>query len=350
MLGAAVLVGACSAETPVAPAPSTAPGSVTPADGPRDLAIVLPPADGLADAERARLRLLVESALEKALPPGAPVPHLLEPTGRDALADTVELAVRRVGAGGTVCVLGAGVWGRVESVFALYPATRICLLPDIGADVQAWSGPATALVAEVDLERLGRELGAAARAAAGERTVVVLDGGDAMLGRRWLAGLESASVGPRGGGVARGALQVLRTAQELLVLLDEQTELLERGVVPGSPEALAGPADAPAAMMPFRDELPLARSLPPVGVVVLDASSESAALMVPLAERGIAVIAPRSLLLAAGVPEDTVVLRWRVRWDLPLTGLVQRIVGDGSTATDREELFVLEPGPAHVVP
>jgi hypothetical protein len=349
LIGAAVAASACAGGTPPVSVPPPAQETLSVA-GPQALVIVLPPAVGLADAERTRVRLLVERALENALPAGTAAPELLEPADADALVDTVERAIRRVGAGGTVCVLGARVWERVAPVFALYPATRLCLVPGAGLDLEAQRGPGMTFVIDIDLERLGRELGLSARAAAGERTVVVVDGGDPFLDRRWRAGLEDGARGAVGMTVTSGPLHVVRTAQDLLTLLDEQAALVAQGLVPGSPEALAGDAGGPPLALPFRDDLPLARSLPQVGVVVLDASSESAALVGALAERGIAVVAPRSLLVAAEAPDAGVVLRWRVRWDVPLTALVQRIAEGGSGSVEGDGVFVLEPGPAHVTP
>jgi hypothetical protein len=130
--------------------------------------IVLPPADGQAEAERARVRMLVERAATEALPSG-PAPVLLEPASSDALDATVEAAVRRVGAAGTVCLIGADGAAVVAPVLALYPAARVCLLP-ASQDI-ATTGLVPPLTADVDLERLGRELGAAARAAAGSGDV-----------------------------------------------------------------------------------------------------------------------------------------------------------------------------------
>jgi hypothetical protein len=69
-----------------------------------------------------------------------------------------------------------------------------------------------------------------------------------------------------------------------------------------------------------------------------------------LAERGVRVVAPRSLLLDAGEPEDAVVLRWRVRWDIPLALLLRRLGGSGGATIAGEDVIVLEPGPAHVAP
>jgi hypothetical protein len=107
-----------------------------------------------------------------------------------------------------------------------------------------------------------------------------------------------------------------------------------------------------------RDDLPAAWLFPPVGVVVLDASRESALLVDAVLDRGIRVVAPRSLLAGrTEVAGDAagVVIRWRVRWDVPLAALLRRAVdGEGSTvpgplAADGATI-VLEPGPAFVRP
>ena len=285
--------------------------------------IVLPPADGHAEEERARVRMLVERAAAEALPSG-PAPVLLEPATSDAIDATVEAAVRRVGASGTVCLIGAGGATVVVPVLALYPAARVCLLP-AGRDVVT-TGTALLLSADVDLDRLGRELGAAARAAAGQGTVMVLAGRDGMLDRRWLVGVVAGAPGP---------LHTVTSADAALAFLDAQAADPLGGVVP--------------------DDDGLLFSLPPVTVVVMDASSASAELIGPLIERGLLVVGPRSLLV--GVPDEAVVLRWRVRWDVPFTALLRRAgVGTG-TAEGRagteplwEDIVVLEPGRAYVAP
>jgi hypothetical protein len=314
----------------------------------RELLIVLPPGDGLSGSERARVRMLVERAFETALPAGAagaPSLQILEPADRDSLVDTVERAVRRAGAGGTVCVLGGGSWSSVAPVFALYPATRACLLPSGGSDPDG--GQAGMLLADVDLERLGRELGSAARAAAGARAVIVLDGGDAMLDRRWRAAVESGAVAAGGTTGPSGIVYAVRSAAELLTLLDEQTALLAEGIVPGSVDALAGDDGQRSADLLFRDDSRTGRTLPPVGVVVLDGSVEAALLVAPLAEQGVLVIGPRSLLIGEDVNERTVVLRWRIRWDLPLVALIRHLATGDPLPANGEELLVLEPGAAH---
>ena len=310
----------------------------------RELVLVLPPAAGLAESERARVRLLVERVLETELSPAArQAVVVLEPADAASLVDTIERAVRRVGDRGSVCVLGADGRDALAPVLARYAAARTCLLPAPTVEGDP------VVTADVDLEQLGRDLGAAARAAAGTGAVVVLDGGDAMLDRRWRAGVLATAVAPVGTSALPGATHTVRTADELLALLDEQAALLAQDIVPGSPEAIAL-AEATELGSADLDDLPPALVLPPVGAVVLDASPEAALLVAVLAEREVRVLAPRSLLLDAAAPEDAVVVRWRVRWDLPLAGLVRRLVlGDGATAAG-EDVMVVEPGPAHVGP
>ena len=67
------------------------------------------------------------------------------------------------------------------------------------------------------------------------------------------------------------------------------------------------------------------------------------------------MVGPRSLLV--GVPDEAVVLRWRVRWDVPLTALLRRVeVGPGASQDPAdaeplwEDMVVLEPGRAFVAP
>lgn len=338
-----LLVAACTpeGETGTVPGPSVPPAEV---ETPRGLALVLPPADGLAPSERQRVAVLVERALDAALPVGADpssVP-VLEPADRAAVVDTVELAVRRVGVDGTVCVLGMPEEGFVE-LLALYPGVRLCRLPAARQDGDAL------LAIDLDLERLGSDLGVAARVAAGPGAVVALDGGDAMLDRRWRAGVMLGMT-ETADGSAPGRLHVVRSAEGLLALLDEQAALLEEGIVPGSAEArVGGEGDGVDGDVPGRlleETLSPGRALPPVAVVVLDASVESALIIGPLAERGIRVVAPRSVLLEAEIPDELVVMRWWVRWDGPLAALVRAVVAGEPPTPKGDDVLVVEPGPA----
>lgn len=343
LLGVALVAAACGADAPDPATPSPAPEAPS-SHASRELVIVLPPAAGLAEAERARVRLLVERVLETELVPAArQAVVLLEPADAASRVDAIERAVRRVGDRGSVCVLGADAREALAPVLARYPAARACLLPGPSVEDDGL------VSADVDLERLGRELGAAARSAAGAGAVVVLDGGDATLDRRWRSGVIATAVAPVGTSALPGATHTVRTADELLALLDDQAALVAQGVEPGSREAIAL-AEGTELGIADLDDLPPALVLPLVGAVVLDASPQAALLVPALAERGVRVLAPRSLLLDADAPEDAVVVRWRVRWDLPLAGLVRRlVVGDGAAAVG-EDVLVLEPGPAHAGP
>jgi hypothetical protein len=359
-----VLLAGCGPDA--GPAPSATSQGV-PGEATRDigsLIVVLPPADGLAEAERARIRLLADRAIEAVFTSGER-PVVLEPTTSDALVAAVEAAVRRVGASATVCFIGAGAPDVLGPVLDLYPATRGCALLVPSEPAGSAAGPPSELAAlvsvpparrplhlteDVDLERLGRDLGAAARAAAGDTTVLVLDGGDVMLDPRWRRGVVLG---------APGALHVFTRATDVLALLDDQEALLAAGVTPGgrSRDGRGGPLLADDDLL-APEEPSLARALPPVGVVVLDASREAAVLVDAILDRGLLVVAPRSLVSgrtdtagdAAGV-----VVRWRVRWDAPLATLLRRAVdGGGAGPVSRGSgapdvtTIVLEPGPAFV--
>jgi hypothetical protein len=295
------------------------------------LVLVLPPADRLAPPERVRVRMLVDRALDEVIVTGAR-PVLLEPATTDALSGAVETAVRR---SATVCVIGGDGRAALDAALALYPSRTGCMLP-LAGDAGRLLG------ADVDLEAVGRELGAVARAVAGEGTVLVLDGRDGMLDRRWAAGVLTA---------APGAQHVVTSAAELLQLLDDQAASVAAGVVPGSAEARAGSGGD--VEFPDREDVPLALVLPPVEVVVLDGSVEAMAVVAGLLEREVRVIGPRSLLLEH--PDDaSVVLRWRVRWDVPLVALLRRAlsgdaasgVPDGAPGWTMADVLALEPGPA----
>lgn len=340
LLSAALLATACATDEPPASPPPPTPDAAVPAVG-AGLVVVLPPSDGLAPVERHDLRRAVERAVVAVLPEdgGLGTVVVLEPADASAVVDTVERAVRRVGPGGTVCVVGAGVRERIAPVLALYPATRACLLP---APPLEGDGH---LALDVDLEHLGRELGVAARAVAGQGTVVVLDAGDALLDRRWRIGVSSGVLDPDVLG-SPGRIHTVRSAEDLLRLLDDQAALIDDGIVPGSPEALDATDGLDALLGLDVDPVPPALALPPVAVVVLDASQEAARAVGPLAERGLRVIGPRTLLDADAIGDEMVVARWHVRWQLPLAALLDAVLtGEGPPPTI-EDVVVVAPGPA----
>jgi len=334
LVALSLFASACSGRDGSLPGAGPAEVSV-PGDsaGPRSVVIVLPPADRMAPAERVRVRMLVDRALDETIVTGVR-PTLLEPTSTDALEAAVESAVRRAE---TVCVLGGDGRAALGAALALYPSRTGCMLPLAGEG----SG---LLVADVDLDLVGREIGAIARASAGEGTVLVLDGRDGMLDRRWASGVLAG---------AQGAHQTVASAGELLQLLDDQAAAIASGVVPGSLQALAGSGSGATAEFPDREDVPIALALPPVEVVVLDGSAEAALVVVALLEREVRVIAPRSILVDH--PDDaSIVLRWRVRWDIPLTALLRRVL-DGATSTAAQDdasgwtmadVLALELGPA----
>jgi hypothetical protein len=276
--------------------------------------------------------MLIDRALDEVIVTGVR-PTLLEPATSDALAGAVESAVRRAD---TVCVLGGGGRAALDAALALYPSRTGCMLPFDGG------GGLGVLSADVDLERIGRELGSVARAVAGEGTVLVLDGRDGMLDRRWVSGVIAG---------APGANHVVLSADALVQLLDDQAASIADGVVPGSMRARgrSGVADGSVDL----DDVPAALALPPVEVVVLDGSAEAEAVVDALLSRQIRVIAPRSLLVDH--PDDVgVVLRWRVRWDVPLVALLRRVL-DGEVAPGTQDdgpsweladVLAIDPGPA----
>jgi len=323
----------------VAPENGAAGSAAGDAVGRRDLVIVLPSADRLAPAERDRIRMLVGRALDEVVVLG-PRPELLEPSSADAMLDVVEIAVRRAE---TVCVLGRDADAAVSAALTLYPSRTRCLL---GGDV--------------DLEAVGRALGSAARAVARDGTVVVLDGGDGMLDRRWTAGVLAGAAAGGVSEIASEAQHVVSTGPELLQLLDDQQAAVAAGLAPGrtGPGPGAGPGSGTgtgpgdtASIDEFllEEDVPVALALPPVQVVVLDASVEAAVVLVELLERGLRVIAPRSLLLDL-TDHPGVVLRWRVRWDVAFEALLRQVLsGDppaGGVPLPPADVLVLEPGPA----
>lgn len=327
---ALLLVVAGCAEESVGPDDGAAPiAAVT--DGPpqasaEDTFLVLPPADLLAGPSRDALRTLLQGASTR---PGEGAPwDALEPTTSASLADTLALAVRRTGGAGTVCLLGARGRAALTALLAQYPAVRACVVPGPGLlDVPA----ARVAVGDADLERLGRELGTAARTMAGDGSVLVLDADDVLLDGRWRRGVEEGVLGPAGG--PGPSLGIVATAAEALGLLDDQAALLEQGIVPGGP----------AAVVPG-DLLPNAASLRPVAVVVLGTGPDSAELAVALAARGTPVIVPSAFLEAALVAPEQVVAHWRIRWDALLRAALADSTGAEPEPVDRA--FVVIDGPA----
>ncbi len=301
------------------------------------LTLVLPTTDRLAPAERARVRLLVDRVLDEVITTG-PRPTVLEPASTDALRDVIELSVRRTD---TVCVLGRDVQAALEAALALYPSRAGCLLPHAGGSDARLVG------VDVDLAEIGRALGVTARAAADDATVVVLDGGDGMLDRRWASGVRAGA----SDGAAVSAQHTVTSAAELLALLDAQQDSVAAGVVPGSPEALEGPGRGPVGGVMGLDDVPAALALPPVRVVVLDASVDAAALVDILLGRDLLVIAPRSLLVERS-DDPGVVMGWRVRWDVPLALMLRQAIdgerpgGSGPAAGSPLDLLAIEAGPA----
>jgi hypothetical protein len=320
VVAAALLTAACGgtdAALPPGPAaadlpsPDAAIRSVT-------LEIVLPPADRLAPAERARVRMLVDRAIDEVVLTG-PRPALLEPATGDALLGAVELAVRR---SDTVCVFGRDARSALDAALTLYPARMGCTLANGGDG-------SSVITVDVDVERIGRELGLAARAAAGEGAVLVLAAGDGMLDARWSIGVAAG---------AAGARHVVTSAVDLLQILDDQAASIAAGLVPGS-TAVLDDLD--------REDVPIALALAPVEVVVLDASVDASLVVAELLDRAVLVIAPRSILVDH--PDDpSVVLRWRIRWDVPLAGLLRRVLDRDAPAVDGGDvdLLAVESGPA----
>lgn len=334
-----LLMSACAPESPSDPLAVPSPDAAAPEVG-GGIAVVLPPAGLLAAAERDHVRRAVERAFAIATPEADDPARImiLEPADDDAVVDAVERAVRRVGPGGTVCVLGAGVRDRIAALLVLYPATRACLLPasPVEGDVH--------LTADVDLDALGRAIGEAARTAAGDGTVLVVAAGDPMLDQRWRTGVVEAVLAG-GEGRTPGRVHVVGSADDALRLLDEQAALIAEGIVPGSPAAL-GSVDGSGVSVGLDEEfVPAALVLPPVAAVVLDASPDAVLLLPALAERDLLVVGPRSLLASDGVRQDTVVLRWRIRWHLPLSAMLDVALDGGGTLPD-DEVLVLEMGPA----
>jgi hypothetical protein len=320
LLVVALTAGACAtqdaANGPASGTPTPSAADVAP-PLPGELVLVLPALDRLDPLELARIRAGASRALDEVLGVARPFRLVAAPTSA-SLGDVVEQAVRGAD---IVCVLGPDARAALEAALTLYPRTVGCGLP----------APADGAVLEgidPDLEDLGRRLGRAARAAAGDRDVLVLAGGDALHGVGWVAGVSD--------GAGGGPVRVLGSADAV------REELARDG---------SGP--------PVLDDAGIDRAIArgPVGVVVLDASPGAAELALELLEGGVLLIAPRAFVVDA--PDgSTVVLRWRVRWEVPLVGLLRRAVAvaDGTVGAvppprpTTEGMFDLEEGPAHVRP
>jgi len=282
---------------------------------PGELIVVLPPSDRVDPLEHARVRAGAARALEEVLGPSRPYRIVSAPT-MGSIGDVVEQAARSAD---IVCVLGHEARPSLEAALLLYPRTVGCGLP-------APADGVAVLGVDLDLQELGLLLGRAARAAAGTREVLVLAGGDALHGVAWLAGVSA--------GAAGGPVRILGSDGALRAELERA----------GEGESIV--EDPEVGIRSVRNE---------VGVVVLDASPGAAELALELLERGVLLIAPRAFV-ADATDTGSLVMRWRVRWDLPLTGLLRRAVataegtpppavaGPGSN----DAVFALEDGPAHV--
>ena len=282
---------------------------------PGELVVVLPPLDRLDPLEHARVRAGTARAVDEVLGSTRPFRIVSAPT-LSSLGDVVEQAARSAD---IVCVLGHDARPTLEAAQLLYPRMVGCGLP-VSVDGGAVIG------VDLDLQELGLHLGRTARAAAGTREVLVLSGGDALHGGAWVAGV--------GAGAAGGPVRILASAGDLRAELERDgagTRVVE---------------DPDVGARSVRSE---------VGVVVLDASPGAAELALELLERGVLLIAPRAFV--ADAPDTaSLVLRWRVRWDLPLTGLLRRAVAaaEGTSppavagSGPNDAVFALEDGPAHV--
>lgn len=319
LAASAVALGACASggEGDAAESGATASAEVAPTL-PGELVLVLPALDRLDALEHVRVRAAVTRVLDAVLGGTRPYRVVTAPTSA-SLGDVVEQAVRGAD---IVCVLGPDGRVALESALTLYPQTVGCGLP-APTDGVLLTG------AEADLEALGRMLGRAARAAAGEREVVVLSGGDALHGVSWLAGVSD--------GASGGPVRIVGSVGAVREVLDRTGSRVAAVDVSG----IDGVASRSA-----------------VGVVVLDASPGAAELALELLERGVLLVAPRPFVVDA--PDvSAVVMRWRVRWDVPLVGLLRRAVAvaDGTAVPNQppvtpqtEGMFSLEEGPAHVQP
>jgi hypothetical protein len=392
LLVLAVTVAACggSSDAALPQLPSTPEPSPLLERG--GLVVVLPAVDQLDAEERARVRLLVERAVSSALPSSVR-PELIEPATAATVGAVVEAAARRVDA---VCVLGASGVAALVAVRELYPALHGCVLPMLQEPLDAAAteaGSTAAFSAAVpgiptssvvpvdggaaldgialDLRAVGATLGRSAREVAGPGIVVVLDGGDPLLDRRWALGVTEGAEESTDG--APAPVRVVRSVDEVLALVastsngspsDEPSGGDAGSGRPGLP-ATPGTARAPGirrdvgdgASERDRDGDPSGPALLPVGAVVLDASPGTDALASLLLDAGVPVVVPRSLV---GERQDdaAIILRWRIRWDVALVPLLRRAaaaVGAEATTTNGsalpdapQELLALDEGPALV--
>jgi len=347
LLAAAVLavlsVAACAedaATLPTSSAPVTGPVNGSDALRSVGVSIVLPPAELLEPAELARVRMLVERALDEAGPLSVTV-DVLQPATVLARSDLLEVAARRSTA---LCVLGGRDMTALAEVRLLYPALRTCVLPSPsgmlgGTAAPAMDGP---IGLDVDLAALGADLGRAARAVAGDDLVIVLDGGDPMLDPAWAATVRAGAL-PGPVGVLLDPDHVI----DLLALLDARA--LGAATADARDRAVDGPSlGRSGGLSGAEDEEWLDQRDLQLGAVVLDASPGSARLAELLLERGVAVLGPRSILVDRA-EHPSLAVRWRVRWDVPLAQLLRAMV-DGTVAVELpvngDPVLVLESGPA----
>ncbi|MEX2505220.1 MAG: hypothetical protein WD378_10230 [Egicoccus sp.] len=294
-----LLVGllGCTGDEPVpdkvpAPEPSATP------TGPAGLraGIVLPPAAGEGDPQLAQLETAMRP-LQDGLPDEITQLRSVHADGPEFVGDLARLLVDR----GTelVCMVGDDVMRQANQLARRHAERTFCVVPGASSEL-----PDNVRVVDVEFEELGRVVGAAAAAAAGEGPVALVVAPDRLGAQRFRDGIRAAV----------GDTPLLEWVPQSA---DDAATALS--------EAVASEAE----------------------VLILDVGWQPSDLLESAQEAGLALLAPMPALAGSRFQDDTV-LAWSLRWELVLGPVVARFVDEELEAAEAvgldEDVFVFTPG------
>jgi hypothetical protein len=300
LLGAALVVAACTStgDETTLPAPAPAePPPATPAAGLR-VGFVLPAAATAGDDQRAQLArdLQFVGALRDE---GISEVRTLEADAPEFVRDLASLLAER----GTdlVCVLGPDAQRAVASLVDRYPELRFCAVP---ADLT--DPPENLTAVELRFEELGHVVGLAAASVAGHGPVASVLGSDR-------AGVTRLRDGIRAGVDGVPLLESAPVDEE------EVTEAVDAAAAAGAE------------------------------VVIVDLGAGAADAVRQAAAEGLVVVAPAAVLARAEV-DEAAVLAWRLRWDVAIRPVIASLLDPETEVPTSvgfaEAVFVVTPGAA----
>jgi len=290
------LVG-CTGDEPApekVPAPEPSPTATGPA-GLR-VGIVLPPAAGDGDPQAAQLDDAMRP-LQDGLPDEVTQLRSVQADGREFVGDLARLLIDR----GTelVCLVGDDVMRLANPLASRHPERTFCVVPGVSSEL-----PDNVRVVDVRFEELGRVVGAAAAAAAGDGPVALVVAPDRLGAQRFRDGVREGLAG---------------------------TPLLE-----WLPQSADAAATAVSDVVDAEAE-----------VLILDVGWQPSGLLQTAEEAGLVLLAPRPAL-GGNQLRDATVVAWTVRWELALGPMVARFVDEEVEAVDAvglaEDVFVFTAG------